>query len=137
MGMGMGVDDDADHVRRDADAAPGRGRPREHDAEHPPAGRRLDRHRGAERHARGRADRPPAARGRRGERAGGSIPDAIRERIAPLMAEAYGYTFWWAAGLLVLAFAGAVLLPWNKPAAPADEPAGVEDETEAPVLVHV
>ena len=53
------------------------------------------------------------------------------------MAEAYGYTFWWAAGLLVLAFAGAVLLPWNKPAAPADEPAGVEDETEAPVLVHV
>jgi len=82
-------------------------------------------------------DRLPRAAGAASAGAGGSIPDAIRERIAPLMAEAYGYTFWWAAGLLVLAFAGAVLLPWDKPAAPADEPAGVEDETEAPVLVHV
>jgi len=82
-------------------------------------------------------DRLPRAAGAASAGAGGSIPDAIRERIAPLMAEAYAYTFWWAAGLLVLAFAGAVLLPWHKPAAPADEPAGVEDETEAPVLVHV
>ena len=83
------------------------------------------------------ADRLPRAAGAASAGAGASIPDAIRERIAPLMAEAYGYTFWWAAGLLVLAFAGAVLLPWNRPPAPADEPAGVEDETEAPVLVHV
>jgi len=82
-------------------------------------------------------DRLPRAAGAASAGAGGSIPDAIRERIAPLMAEAYGYTFWWAAGLLVLAFAGAVLLPWNKPAAPADEPAGVEDEAETPVLVPV
>ena len=62
----------------------------------------------------------------------------MRDRIAPLMADAYGYTFWWATGLLVLAFAGAVLLPWNKPEPVEDEAVeGVEDEAEAPVLVHV
>jgi hypothetical protein len=67
----------------------------------------------------------------------GAIPDAVRERIAPLMADAYGHTFWWATGLLVISFAAAVLLPWNKPKAPADDEAGeAEDEAAAPVLIH-
>jgi EmrB/QacA subfamily drug resistance transporter len=67
----------------------------------------------------------------------GAIPDAVRDRIAPLMADAYGHTFWWATGLLVISFAAAVLLPWNKPKAPADDEAGeADDETAAPVLIH-
>jgi EmrB/QacA subfamily drug resistance transporter len=68
---------------------------------------------------------------------GGALPDAIRERIAPLMADAYGHTFWFAVGLLVLAFGGAVLLPWTKPAAPADDAESAEDDASAAVLVHV
>ena len=83
------------------------------------------------------ADRLPRAAGAAARRRR-IVPDAVRDRIAPLMADAYGYTFWWATGLLVLAFAGAVLLPWNKPEPVEDEAVeGVEDEAEAPVLVHV
>jgi EmrB/QacA subfamily drug resistance transporter len=84
------------------------------------------------------AERLPRAAGAAGAGASGPIPDAIRERIAPLMAEAYGHTFWWATGLLVLAFASAALLPWRKPAPPVDdETEGAEDAAEAAVLVHV
>jgi len=62
------------------------------------------------------SDRLPQAAGSGGGAgAGGQIPDAIRERIAPLMADAYGYTFWWAVALLAIAFASAFLLPWRKP----------------------
>jgi EmrB/QacA subfamily drug resistance transporter len=70
----------------------------------------------------------------------GAIPDAVRDRIAPLMADAYGHTFWWATGLLVISFAAAALLPWNKPEAPVDEAVAAEDAEDAeaaPVLVHV
>jgi EmrB/QacA subfamily drug resistance transporter len=57
-----------------------------------------------------------------------AVPEAVRERIAPLMAEAFGATFWWALGLLVIAFGFAFLLPRTKPEPVAD----VEDEdTEA------
>jgi EmrB/QacA subfamily drug resistance transporter len=82
------------------------------------------------------ADRLPQAAGGGAPGAGGAIPDAVRERIAPLMAGAYGHTFWWAVGLLAIAFVAAVLLPWRKPAAPAEEEAG-EDAAAAPALVHV
>jgi hypothetical protein len=82
------------------------------------------------------ADRLPQAAGGAAPGAGGAIPDAVRVRIAPLMADAYGHTFWWAAGLLVVAFAAAVLLPWRKPEAPADEQLA-EDGAAAPALVHV
>ena len=54
-----GRDDDADVLGRDADAAPRRDRPREHDAEHRAAGRRLDRHGRAVGAADPRADQPP------------------------------------------------------------------------------
>jgi len=82
------------------------------------------------------ADRLPRAAGAASGGVGGQIPDAVRERIAPLMAEAYGYTFWWAVGLLVIAFGAAVLLPWNKPAPPVDDEAAADDGTAAPVLMH-
>jgi len=82
------------------------------------------------------ADRLPRAAGAASGGVGGQIPDAVRERIAPLMAEAYGYTFWWAVGLLVIAFGAAVLLPWKKPAPPVDDEAAADDGTAAPVLMH-
>jgi hypothetical protein len=77
---------------------------------------------------------PQAAGGAAGP--SGAIPDAVRDRIAPLMADAYGYTFWWAVGLLAIAFAAAVLLPWHKPAPPVDDEAAAEDDAAAPVLIH-
>jgi hypothetical protein len=83
------------------------------------------------------AKRLPRVAGAARQGATGPIPDAVRDRIAPLMADAYGATFWWAVGLLVLAFAGAVLLPWTKPAAPVDDAEAAEDGAAAPVLAHV
>jgi EmrB/QacA subfamily drug resistance transporter len=82
-------------------------------------------------------DRLPRAATAAGNGATGPIPDAVRDRIAPLMADAYGHTFWLAVGLLVLAFGSAALLPWRKAVAPADEPETVADGADAAVLVHV
>ena len=72
---------------------------------------------------------------RLGGGAGGGIgtplPPGVRERVAPLMAEAFGATFWWALALVVVALVVAtVLLPKEKPA-PVEETAG----EEAPVAI--
>jgi EmrB/QacA subfamily drug resistance transporter len=80
------------------------------------------------------ADRLPRAAGA-GAGTAASLPDAVRDRIAPLLAEAYGHTFWLAVGLLALAFPAAVLLPWRKPEAPVDDEDLAEDDA-APVLIH-
>jgi EmrB/QacA subfamily drug resistance transporter len=57
-----------------------------------------------------------------GEGIGTSIPPALRERVAPLMAEAFGATFWWALALVLVALVvAAVLLPKRKPE-PVDDP---------------
>ena len=61
-GRRHGLLDDAADDRRAADPAPDPDRPREHDAEHHPAGRRVDRHRGHVRDPHGRAARPPRRR---------------------------------------------------------------------------
>src|SRR3954468_20993974 len=82
------------------------------------------------------ADRLPRAAGGGAASAAGAIPDAVRERIAPLMADAYGHTFWVATGLLAISFFAAVLLPWRKPAPPVEDGVGTEDEAAAPVLMH-
>jgi predicted MFS family arabinose efflux permease len=70
---------------------------------------------------------------------GVALPPGVREHVAPLMADAFGATFWWALGLVILAFVVAiVLLPKNKPE-PLDTEPGEEDAAEAPpppVLVH-
>jgi hypothetical protein len=58
----------------------------------------------------------------------------VRDRIAPLMAEAFGATFWWAFGLLLVAFGFAFLLPRTKPEPAADLE---EDEDREPVPVLV
>jgi EmrB/QacA subfamily drug resistance transporter len=65
---------------------------------------------------------------------GTAIPPAVRERIAPLMAEAFATTFWWALAFVLVAFVvAAVLLPKRKPE-PVYDP---EDEgiTGEPALV--
>jgi EmrB/QacA subfamily drug resistance transporter len=61
---------------------------------------------------------------------GRSIPAGLREKIAPLMAEAFGNTFWYALALVVLAFVVAtVLLPKRKPEPVEEEPGEAADAT--------
>ena len=81
-GRRHGLHDDADVLGRDADAAPRRDRPREHDAQHQPAGRRLDRHRRAVRAPHPRADQPAAGRRRRRGRGHRRDAPAGRARAA-------------------------------------------------------
>jgi MFS family permease len=64
------------------------------------------------------------------------VPPAVRDQIAPLMADAFASTFWWALGLLVLSFLAAFLLPFRKPE-PVDDPEGDAESAEARVLMHV
>jgi EmrB/QacA subfamily drug resistance transporter len=70
--------------------------------------------------------------------AAAAVPPDQRAQVAGLMAEAFASTYWWALGLVVLAFVIATpLLPKDKPP-PVEEP-GAEGEGEAaaaPVLVH-
>jgi Na+/alanine symporter len=62
------------------------------------------------------------------------VPEAARQRVAEPLAQAFGQTFWWALGLVVIAFAVAVvLLPKEKPE-PIDDPDDAADA--APVLMH-
>jgi EmrB/QacA subfamily drug resistance transporter len=56
-----------------------------------------------------------------GEGLGAVVPDQARERIAPLMADAFGEVFWWATAFVVVAAAVAFLLPRHKPE-PVDDP---------------
>lgn len=83
--------------------------------------------------ARSLAERLPAVPAGGGEGPVSQIPEAVRFQIAPLMADAYGHTFWWAVALLAVAFLAAFLLPFGKPAPEDSEEAG---EPRAPVLLH-
>ena len=66
---------------------------------------------------------------------GQTLPPGVRERVAPLMAEAFGATFWYALGLVVVAFVVAVvLLPKQRPE-PLDDPAADAGAAAPPVLV--
>ena len=47
--------------------------------------------------------------------AGKTIPPAARDAIAPHLAAAFGHTFWWALGLIVVAFVASMFLPKSKP----------------------
>jgi hypothetical protein len=66
---------------------------------------------------------------------GGSahVPDAVREKVAGPLADAFGQTFWWAVGLLLLAYVSAFFLPRHKAEAPVEE----DDEEFAPVMAGV
>jgi EmrB/QacA subfamily drug resistance transporter len=66
---------------------------------------------------------------------GRTLPPAVRERVAPDLAAAFGATFWYALALIVVAFVVAiVLLPKHKPE-PVDDPDAPEAAEAAPVLV--
>jgi EmrB/QacA subfamily drug resistance transporter len=74
------------------------------------------------------ADRLPNAHGNSGLAAAQSVPPAARDKVAPLISDAFGHTFWWSAGLVALAVIPVLFLPRHKPAAP--EPAAVETVPE-------
>jgi EmrB/QacA subfamily drug resistance transporter len=67
---------------------------------------------------------------------GQTIPAEVRAHVAPLMAAAFGETFWWAVALLAVAFAVAFLLPRHKPE-PVEDPdaVSVDGEPVTPVFV--
>jgi EmrB/QacA subfamily drug resistance transporter len=59
------------------------------------------------------------------------MPEAVRRQVAPLMADAFGETYWWALALVVVAFVVAlVLLPKRKP-----EPVEDDDAIAAPEMM--
>ena len=97
----------------------------QHDAEHHPAGGGVHRHRDDV-----GAARPPADL--RGSAAAGGeigsteeVPPEIMARIAGPMADAFQHTYWYAVGLIALAFLPALLLPRKRPepvASPVDTP---------------
>jgi len=67
---------------------------------------------------------------------GKTLPPAVRERLAPDLAAAFGATFWYALALIVVAFVVAiVLLPKQKPEPLDDDPDAPEAAEAAPVLV--
>jgi hypothetical protein len=60
--------------------------------------------------------------------AAAAVPPSVRAHIAPPMAAAFGQTFWWALGLLAVAFLGSLALPKRKP-----ELAGEEQPVPLPI----
>lgn len=60
------------------------------------------------------------------------IPPAKLHRLLTLMSDAFGHTFWWAVGLVAVAFVVAlVLLPKHKP-----EPVEDDEDEPAPAMMH-
>ena len=79
-------------------------------------------------------DRLPAAPGQGSGGAGATstLPPAIREKLAPLMADAFGHTFWWALGLVVVALVVALaVLPKHKPEPTVDDESDGDPEPAA------
>jgi EmrB/QacA subfamily drug resistance transporter len=67
--------------------------------------------------------------------AAAAVPPDVKAKIVGPMAEAFGSTYWYAFGLVIIALVVATpLLPKEKPA-PVEEP-GAEGATPEPVLVH-
>jgi hypothetical protein len=78
---------------------------------------------------------PGAHSASRGLQAAQSAPPALHARVAPLIADAFGSTYVWALGLIVLAAIPALFLPRGKPEL---EPPVEERADEAvPVAVEV
>ena len=83
------------------------------------------------------ADRlPGAADAGQGLAAAQSIPPAARAQMAPLVADAFGYTYTWAFALILLAAIPAMFLPRSKPPAPAG-PQPVEERAEEAAAVAI
>jgi EmrB/QacA subfamily drug resistance transporter len=81
------------------------------------------------------SSRLPGA-GEHGLGAAQSLSPAAREAATPKIAEAFGHTFWFGAGVLLLAFIPAALLPRKKAPQPESPEVKLADE-EAALLVEV
>lgn len=80
------------------------------------------------------ADRLPGAAGGGFAAPSAPLPPEQQARVTTLLSEAFGYTFWWALALVVVAFVVALaLLPKHKPE-PVEDEGG--DAVEATVLMH-
>jgi len=80
------------------------------------------------------AERLPQAGGAdQGLAAAQSMSPAMRERLGPAVAEAFGHTFWWALVLVGVTIVGALLLPRHKPEPPEPELPAPADELREPV----
>jgi MFS family permease len=79
------------------------------------------------------ADRLPNAHGNSGLAAAQSVPPAARDKVAPLISDAFGHTFWWSAGLVALAVIPVLFLPRRKPAAPEAAVEAVPETAGEPV----
>jgi UPF0716 family protein affecting phage T7 exclusion len=56
------------------------------------------------------------------------LSPALHAQIAPTIAEAFGATYWWALGLVVLAFVPSLFLPRHGSAVQADKMRAAEEE---------
>ncbi len=54
---------------------------------------------------------PVAASGEAGLQSAQSLPPAALDKVAPIIADAFGHTYWWSLGLLVLMFIPSLFLP--------------------------
>jgi MFS family permease len=54
--------------------------------------------------------------------AGATIPQSQRAHVAPLLAAAFGHTFWYALGLIIVAFVASLFLPKRRPQQASDAP---------------
>ena len=62
------------------------------------------------------------------------LPAGVRHHIAPLMASAFGQTFWWAVALLGVAFLATLFLPRRRPeVADAEGQPGIEQAQPVPL----
>jgi EmrB/QacA subfamily drug resistance transporter len=66
-----------------------------------------------------------------------SVGAAEKARLAPDIANAFGHTFWWAAGIIALAVIPALMLPRHRPQPAAGTEPGAQGSAERPVLVEV
>jgi EmrB/QacA subfamily drug resistance transporter len=80
--------------------------------------------------------RVPAAGGG-GLSAAQNVPPAVRDRLAPEIAGAFGHTFWWALVLTALAFIPALFLPRHLPRRVEEAAPPEEERAPAPVPVEV
>jgi EmrB/QacA subfamily drug resistance transporter len=79
---------------------------------------------------------PGAASAGQGLQTAQSIPPAARERMAPLVADAFAHTYVWAFVLIALAAIPALFLPRTKPPLPT-RPQPAPERAEAAVAVEV
>ncbi|HEU5472418.1 MAG TPA: DHA2 family efflux MFS transporter permease subunit [Actinophytocola sp.] len=77
------------------------------------------------------AERLPGGGDRGGLGAAQSVPPELREQVNPLIADAFGSTFFWSLALLAVAFVPALFLPRGK--APVDPESTADERVALPV----